>query len=129
MRGLLFALGALLFAAPLDAQDRWLRIDEGAPAQYVDTSSVRRLPDVVAWTKTSYARDQIAADGKLRYRWVVQRLEVECKYGRLRTLSSVLYRADGSVAEQTESETYAPWVASVPDSVGEVFVRWVCAHS
>ena len=127
-------LAAALLAAPTHVGDVnvWAPVLED-PAVVVELDTTRvagtREGPVTAWLRWRFA-ERVASPQAwdAGVRWTMDYLEVDCVGGRVRTFSSMAYAANGALVEDASYDNpVAPWQVPLPDSVGEMVARSVCA--
>ena len=131
----LAALAALLLATPaprvVETTDWTPVIAEQAVVVELDTTRVTGGGPYTAWLRWRFT-ERVASPGAwdAGVRWTMDYIEVDCEAGaeRTRTFSSMAYAEDGALVEDASYDNpVAPWRRVVPESVGEMVARSVCA--
>lgn len=109
---------------------QWVRIsDNDNVAIFVDVDSIKGEGETrTFWSKTFYAQDRY--QNGYYFRSITSLLYVECRNEKMGTIRSVFYNNDGMVVRSFDNDNFAVVDAQevVPDSVGELQLRYVCSR-
>lgn len=127
MRWLVGVVALTVVAVPsrMEAQSRWVRVYSSARMSIdLDTTTVERDGDTFAvWMRTEHSEAQGHSKGA--YWSKKTRYLLQCRPAmRSKLLGAIYYRRDGEVISSVhispEEAAQFEWLASVPDTVGEV---------